>query len=141
MFIYRSELGKISLDKTFEERESLNANIVHSINQASSAWGLECLRYEIRKFFQKKILIEGSIIQSTLIPFSLFFFLSLGDINPPASIKAAMDMQAESERRKRASILQSEGDRQAAINIADGQRQAAVLKAKGEVSIEHIRNL
>ena len=78
----RSELGKITLDKTFEERESLNKNIVESINQASEAWGIKCLRYEIR------------------------------DIAPPKSVKAAMDMQAEAERKKRAEILDSEGERQ-----------------------------
>eukprot|EP00854_Cymbomonas_tetramitiformis_P021872 gene21872-26331_t len=75
----RSELGKISLDKTFEERDTLNANIVKAINAASGDWGVECLRYEIR------------------------------DITPPRSIQAAMEMQAEAERRKRASILESEG--------------------------------
>lgn len=98
----RSELGKITLDKTFEERESLNANIVRSINDASQAWGITCLRYEIR------------------------------DITPPVSVKAAMDMQAEAERRKRASILESEGEREAAINSAEGSRQSIVLKAQGE---------
>jgi len=66
----RSELGKITLDKTFAERESLNANIVDSINEAAFAWGIECLRYEIR------------------------------DITPPPSVKHAMDMQAEAERKK-----------------------------------------
>ncbi|RLN64499.1 hypothetical protein BBJ29_001087 [Phytophthora kernoviae] len=97
----RSELGKITLDKTFEERESLNQNIVESINQASEAWGIKCLRYEIR------------------------------DIAPPRSVKAAMDMQAEAERRKRAEILDSEGERQAYINVAEGKKRAAVLEAEG----------
>lgn len=98
----RSELGKITLDKTFEERESLNANIVNAINDASRAWGISCLRYEIR------------------------------DITPPTSVKAAMDMQAEAERRKRAEILESEGEREAAINTAEGKRQSIVLRAQGE---------
>lgn len=98
----RSELGKITLDKTFAERESLNANIVESINQAAAAWGIECLRYEIR------------------------------DISPPVSVRHAMDMQAEAERRKRAQILDSEGSRQAEINKAEGGRQARILEAQGE---------
>jgi hypothetical protein len=75
----RSELGKITLDKTFAERESLNMNIVESLNKAAQPWGIQCLRYEIK------------------------------DILPPTSVKNAMDMQAEAERRKRAQILDSEG--------------------------------
>ncbi|DBA01344.1 TPA: hypothetical protein N0F65_001583 [Lagenidium giganteum] len=100
----RSELGKITLDKTFEERESLNKNIVESINQASEAWGIKCLRYEIR------------------------------DIAPPKSVKAAMDMQAEAERKKRAEILDSEGERQAYINVAEGKKRAAILEAEGNAA-------
>ncbi len=100
----RSELGKITLDKTFEERESLNKNIVESINQASAAWGIKCLRYEIR------------------------------DISPPRSVKAAMDMQAEAERKKRAEILDSEGERQAYINVAEGKKRAAILEAEGNAA-------
>ncbi|RQM30955.1 hypothetical protein B5M09_011883 [Aphanomyces astaci] len=100
----RSELGKITLDKTFEEREHLNKNIVASINQASEAWGIKCLRYEIR------------------------------DIAPPTSVKAAMDMQAEAERKKRAEILDSEGERQAYINVAEGKKQAIVLEAEGSAA-------
>ena len=67
----RSELGKITLDKTFEERDALNAAIVRSIQDAAAAWGLRCLRYEIR------------------------------DIQPPPGVRAAMELQAEAERRKR----------------------------------------
>jgi regulator of protease activity HflC (stomatin/prohibitin superfamily) len=96
----RSELGKISLDKTFEEREQLNASIVRVINEASSAWGLQCLRYEIK------------------------------DIAPPRSISAAMEMQAEAERRKRAQVLDSEGERQAAINRAEGMKQKTILESE-----------
>jgi len=96
----RNELGKISLDKTFEERDALNHNIVRVINEASTAWGLQCLRYEIR------------------------------DIAPPRSISAAMEMQAEAERRKRASVLESEGERQAAINRAEGQKQKTILESE-----------
>ena len=76
----RSEIGKISLDKTFEERDHLNSRIVATINDAATAWGLECLRYEIR------------------------------DILPPPGIKQAMEMQAEAERRKRATVLESEAE-------------------------------
>jgi regulator of protease activity HflC (stomatin/prohibitin superfamily) len=96
----RNELGKISLDKTFEERDALNHSIVRVINEASTAWGLQCLRYEIR------------------------------DIAPPRSIQAAMEMQAEAERRKRASVLESEGERQAAINRAEGQKQKTILESE-----------
>ena len=96
----RNELGKISLDKTFEERDALNHNIVRVINEASTAWGLQCLRYEIR------------------------------DIAPPRSISIAMEMQAEAERRKRASVLESEGERQAAINRAEGQKQKTILESE-----------
>ncbi|GAA0155856.1 transporter [Lithospermum erythrorhizon] len=98
----RSELGKITLDKTFEERDTLNARIVSSINEAAQDWGLRCLRYEIR------------------------------DISPPRGIRVAMEMQAEAERKKRAQILESEGERQANINIADGKKSAVMLAAQGE---------
>lgn len=73
----RSELGKLSLDETFEERDSLNARIVVGINEAASPWGMKCLRYEIR------------------------------DISPPPVVRKAMELQAEAERRKRAQILDS----------------------------------
>jgi len=98
----RSEIGKMTLDKTFEERDSMNAAIVSIVNEAAQAWGIQCLRYEIR------------------------------DIIPPASIKQAMEMQAEAERRRRAEVLQSEGDRQSEVNLAQGKRQAAILRAEGE---------
>ncbi|KAJ4770669.1 Stomatin-like protein 2 [Rhynchospora pubera] len=96
----RSELGKITLDKTFEERDMLNENIVRAINEAATDWGLKCLRYEIR------------------------------DISPPPGVKAAMEMQAEAERRKRAQILESEGERQANINIADGKKNSVILESE-----------
>lgn len=98
----RSEIGKMTLDKTFEERDTLNAAIVATVNEAAQAWGIQCLRYEIR------------------------------DIIPPASIKQAMEMQAEAERRRRAEVLQSEGDRQSEVNVAQGRRQSAILHAEGE---------
>ena len=77
---------------------------MHSINAAAEPWGVRCLRYEIR------------------------------DISPPPAVKQAMDMQAEAERKKRATILDSEGAQQSEINVADGQRQATVLAAQGEAS-------
>eukprot|EP00475_Leptophrys_vorax_P039138 TRINITY_DN700_c0_g1_i3.p1 TRINITY_DN700_c0_g1~~TRINITY_DN700_c0_g1_i3.p1 ORF type:complete len:365 (-),score=116.17 TRINITY_DN700_c0_g1_i3:125-1219(-) len=100
----RSELGKITLDKTFEERETLNVNIVNAINKAGASWGVECLRYEIR------------------------------DISPPQTVKSAMDMQAEAERKKRAMILDSEGVRQAAVNRAEGEKLSAILRAEGQAA-------
>ncbi|KAL0358822.1 UNVERIFIED_CONTAM: putative protein C16G5.07c [Sesamum angustifolium] len=96
----RSELGKITLDKTFEERDTLNENIVISINEAAKDWGLQCLRYEIR------------------------------DISPPRGVRAAMEMQAEAERKRRAQVLESEGERQANINIADGKKNAVILASE-----------
>ncbi|OOV87657.1 SPFH domain-containing protein [Oceanospirillum linum] len=98
----RSELGKMELDKTFEERDLLNANIVSSINQASEPWGIQVLRYEIK------------------------------DIVPPNSVMEAMEAQMKAERVKRAQILESEGDRQAAINVAEGKKQAQVLAAEAD---------
>ncbi len=98
----RSELGKLDLDKTFEERDSLNAKIISAINQASAAWGVQVMRYEIK------------------------------DINPPGSVLDAMEKQMRAEREKRAAILDSEGKRQAAINMAEGNRQATVLAAEAQ---------
>ncbi|MDZ7923986.1 MAG: stomatin-like protein [Marinagarivorans sp.] len=98
----RSELGKIELDKTFEDRDALNAQIVAAINQAAQSWGVAVMRYEIK------------------------------DIVPPASIMHAMESQMRAERERRAKILESEGERQAAINIAEGEKQARVLAAQGE---------
>ncbi|XP_067439547.1 stomatin-like protein 2, mitochondrial [Thunnus thynnus] len=98
----RSELGKLTLDKVFRERESLNSNIVHSINQASDEWGIRCLRYEIK------------------------------DIQVPPRVKESMQMQVEAERKKRATVLESEGTREAAINIAEGYKQAQILASEGE---------
>lgn len=93
----RSELGKMSLDKVFRERETLNVSIVDSINKASAAWGITCLRYEIR------------------------------DVKLPSRVHEAMQMQVEAERRKRATILESEGVREADINVAEGKRQSRIL--------------
>lgn len=98
----RSEIGKIALDKTFEEREQLNTNIVHTINDAAVAWGIQCMRYEIK------------------------------DIDMPDDIRKAMELQMTAERQKRARILESEGLRQAAINQSEGERQAEINNAEAE---------
>uniref|UniRef100_A0A3P9KH01 Stomatin-like protein 2, mitochondrial n=1 Tax=Oryzias latipes TaxID=8090 RepID=A0A3P9KH01_ORYLA len=98
----RSELGKLTLDKVFRERESLNSNMVHSINQASDEWGIRCLRYEIK------------------------------DIHVPPRVKESMQMQVEAERKKRATVLESEGSREAAINVAEGRKRAQILASEGE---------
>ncbi|KAF1407149.1 Stomatin-like protein 2, mitochondrial, partial [Spheniscus magellanicus] len=98
----RSELGKLSLDRVFRERESLNANIVDAINQASDCWGIRCPRYEIK------------------------------DIHVPPHVKESMQMQVEAERRKRATVLESEGTWESAINVAEGQKQAQILASEAE---------
>ena len=98
----RSEIGKIELDKTFEEREALNTNIVAAINDAAGPWGVMVLRYEIK------------------------------DIEPPRTVLDAMERQMKAEREKRAVILESEGERQSAINVAEGEKQAKVLAAEAD---------
>ncbi|MBV7297314.1 SPFH domain-containing protein [Enterovibrio paralichthyis] len=100
----RSEIGRMELDKTFEERESLNTAIVSAINEAAQPWGVQVLRYEIK------------------------------DIDPPRSVLDAMERQMKAEREKRAVVLESEGARQADINVAEGQKQARVLAAEAEKS-------
>lgn len=98
----RSELGKLELDRTFEERATLNVNIVQAINEAAEPWGIQVMRYEIK------------------------------DITPPRSVMDAMEAQMRAERVKRAQILESEGQRQAAINVAEGAKQAQVLSAEAD---------
>jgi len=98
----RSEIGKITLDRTFEERDLLNAAIVQAINEAGEAWGTTCLRYEIK------------------------------DITPPKSVLEAMERQMKAERDKRATVLESEGERQSAINVAEGQKRSKVLAAEAQ---------
>lgn len=105
----RSELGKMELDKTFEERDQLNTNIVTSINDAAGPWGIQVLRYEIK------------------------------DIVPPNSVMEAMEAQMKAERVKRAQILESEGDRQAAINRAEGEKQSVVLAAEADKEQQILR--
>jgi regulator of protease activity HflC (stomatin/prohibitin superfamily) len=96
----RSEVGKIPLDKTFEEREALNSKLLTAINSASRAWGIVCLRYEIK------------------------------DIKMPDDVRKAMELQMTAERQKRARILESEGIRQSEINHSEGQSQAALNLAQ-----------
>jgi regulator of protease activity HflC (stomatin/prohibitin superfamily) len=105
----RSELGKMELDKTFEERDVLNTNIVMAINEAAGPWGIQVLRYEIK------------------------------DIVPPQSVMQAMEAQMKAERVKRAQILESEGDRQAAINRAEGAKASVVLAAEADKAEQVLR--
>jgi regulator of protease activity HflC (stomatin/prohibitin superfamily) len=105
----RSEIGKIDLDKTFEERESLNINIVNAINLASEPWGVQVMRYEIK------------------------------DIEPPRTILDAMERQMKAEREKRATILESEGHRQSSINVAEGAKKAQVLAAEADKAEQILR--
>ena len=97
----RSEIGKLQLDRTFEERDSLNAFIKRDLNNASEKWGIDCMRYEIK------------------------------DIKPPEQIKRSMELQAESERLKRSKILSSEGEMISKINIAEGIKREAILEGEG----------
>ena len=105
----RSEIGKLELDKTFEEREALNTNIVAQINDAATPWGVMVMRYEIK------------------------------DIDPPRTVLDAMERQMKAEREKRAVVLESEGQRQSSINVAEGQRQARVLAAEAEKAEQILR--
>ncbi len=98
----RSVIGKLDLDKTFEERDSINGAIVDAVDAASDPWGVKVTRYEVK------------------------------NITPPQSIKEAMEKQMKAEREKRAVIAESEGERQAAINQADGEKQAAIARSEGE---------
>ena len=98
----RSEIGKIVLDRTFEEREHLNASIVQAINEAAKNWGIQCMRYEIK------------------------------DITPPENVREAMELQVAAERKKRAQILMSEGDKQSLINNAEAKKAEAILASEAE---------
>jgi regulator of protease activity HflC (stomatin/prohibitin superfamily) len=97
----RSEIGKITLDKTFEEREHLNKRIVDQLAKDIEEWGIKAIRYEIR------------------------------DIEPPNNIQKSMILQAEAERSKRAAVLASEGSKISEINIAEAKKQAEILQANG----------
>jgi regulator of protease activity HflC (stomatin/prohibitin superfamily) len=92
----RSEVGKIELDRTFEERSHINIQVVNELDKASDPWGIKVLRYEIK------------------------------NITPPSDVLAAMEKQMRAEREKRAVILTSEGERDAAINVAEGQKQQVI---------------
>lgn len=98
----RSVMGKLDLDKTFEERETINAAIVDAVDKASDPWGVKVTRYEVK------------------------------NITPPQSITDAMEKQMRAEREKRALIAESEGDRQAKINRADGEKAGAIAQSEGE---------
>lgn len=98
----RSIIGRMELDKTFEERETINTSIVAAVDKASDPWGVKVTRYEVK------------------------------NITPPQSIKDAMEKQMRAEREKRALIAESEGDRQAKINRADGDRQELIARSEGE---------
>ena len=98
----RSEIGKIELDKTFEERTNINAAVVSEVDKASEAWGVKVLRYEIK------------------------------NITPPQDVLAAMEKQMRAEREKRAVILQSEGQRDAAINAAEGDKQQVIKASEAK---------
>ena len=96
----RSEIGKIELDKTFEERSQINQRVVEELDKASNPWGVKVLRYEIR------------------------------NINPPRDVLTAMEKQMRAEREKRAVILQSEGERDAKINEAEGEKQRVIKESE-----------
>lgn len=98
----RAEIGKLSLDDTFESRENINAKVTEAIDEASASWGTKVLRYEVK------------------------------DITPPASILDEMEKQMAAERERRVAVTTSEGYRQAQINEAEGDKQAQVLRAEGE---------
>lgn len=100
----RSAIGKIDLDKTFEEREKINSEVIDSIDQAALSWGVKVLRYEIK------------------------------DITPPFSVKEAMEAQMTAERQKRASIATSEGMRQSMINQSEGEKQKQINEAMGKAA-------
>jgi len=98
----RSVVGKLELDKTFEEREGINASIVDAVDRASDPWGVKVTRYEVK------------------------------NITPPQSIRDAMEKQMRAEREKRALIAESEGDKQAKINRAEGDKQELIARSEGE---------
>ena len=98
----RSIIGKLELDKTFEERETINVSILEAVDQASDPWGVKVTRYEVK------------------------------NITPPQSIKDAMEKQMRAVREKRAVIAESEGEKQAKINVADGEKQKLIKTSEGE---------
>ncbi len=104
----RAEIGKITLDETFESRENINAIVTNAIDEASEAWGTKVLRYEIK------------------------------DISPPHTILDEMEKQMAAERQRRVDVTTSEGYRQAQINEAEGDQKALVLRAQGQADAVEI---
>ena len=102
----RSVVGKMELDKTFEERDMINAGVVSALDEAAQTWGVKVLRYEIK------------------------------DLTPPAAILHSMQAQITAEREKRALIAASEGRRQEQINIATGEREAFIARSEGQKQAE-----
>jgi regulator of protease activity HflC (stomatin/prohibitin superfamily) len=98
----RSVIGRLELDKTFEERETINSAIVDAVDKASEPWGVKITRYEVK------------------------------NITPPQGIRDAMEKQMRAEREKRAMIAESEGQMQAKINVAEGEKQEAIKRSEGE---------
>ena len=98
----RSEIGKLELDRTFEERVMINHAIIEAVDKASDPWGVKVTRYEIK------------------------------NIHPPQSVKDALEKQMRAEREKRAAIAESEGEREAKINVAEGVKQESVKHSEGE---------
>ncbi|HNJ84365.1 MAG TPA: SPFH domain-containing protein [Piscinibacter sp.] len=104
--LLRSVIGKMELDKTFEERDAINASVISALDDAAANWGVKVLRYEIK------------------------------DLTPPAEILRAMQAQITAEREKRALIAASEGRKQEQINIATGEREASIARSEGERQAE-----
>lgn len=104
--LLRSVIGKMELDKTFEERDSINSSVVSALDEAATNWGVKVLRYEIK------------------------------DLTPPAEILRSMQAQITAEREKRALIAASEGRKQEQINIATGEREAAIARSEGHRQAE-----
>ena len=98
----RSEIGKLDLDQTFEEREAINANIINALDKATEPWGLKIIRYEI------------------------------SNINPPQSVKEALEKQMRAERERRAVVAESEGERERQINVAEGKKQEVIKNSEAE---------
>jgi len=98
----RSEIGKLELDKTFEEREAINHAIIRAVDKASDPWGVKVTRYEIK------------------------------NIHPPQTVRDALEKQMRAEREKRAAIAESEGQRQAKINVAEGDKKQNIALSEGE---------
>lgn len=102
----RSEIGKIDLDRTFEERSHINSSVVAELDKASEPWGVKVLRYEIK------------------------------NITPPQDVLSAMEKQMRAEREKRAAILTSEGERDAKINLAEGEKQRVIKESEANKTLQ-----